>query len=181
MDVLDAVGFSVFVGNGVLVAVGFSVFVGNGVLVAVGFSVLVGNGVLVAVGFSVFVGNGVLVAVACDPNRLVLVGPMGVREGVIVDVRNAVEVTEGVKVKSGVDVIVDVGTMGEIVAVKKSLANSACVWTLSVLSVGVGEFSPVFGMTKSGSCRSSLAPPPAMIIGRPIPMMQAPRITTATI
>jgi hypothetical protein len=104
---------------------------------------------------------------------------------VIVDVRDAVEVAEDVKVKAGVDVdanvIVEVGTMGEIVAVKKSLANSACVCTLSMLIVGVGEPPPVFGMTKSGSWRSSLVPPPAMIIGRPIPMMQAPRTATITI
>ncbi len=107
---------------------------------AVGVDVLVGRWVVVEVGFPVW------------SKRLVLEGPMrvlvgdgvNVCEAVVVGVRDWVMVNVGLIVGEELAV-----TVGEFVAVKKSLANSARVISISALVVGVDKLPPVFGMRGS--------------------------------
>ena len=83
-----------------------------------------------------------------------MVGGMGVKvgDGVRVGVFVPDAVTVGVKVRVKVLVAVAVNVsliVGVPVGVTKSSAKAAMVIALSVLSVGVSEPSPVFGMTRS--------------------------------
>jgi hypothetical protein len=171
---VDVGGIGVLLGRGVRVgAVSVGFFVGMGVQVDVGGGVSVGF--FVGMGVDVNVGGG------GGSKRLVLVGPMGLRVGEAVGVCDAVGVREWVMVKMGLTVGGDVKVaVGEFVAVKKSLANSARVMTISVLTVGVDNLPPVFGMRRSGSCRFCLADP-LKENGRTNPSTQAVMITRNTI
>jgi hypothetical protein len=92
--------------------------------------------------------------------------------GVKVSVAVSVSVGVGVRKGARVDVLVMVG-------VKKSWANASTVRTLSVL-VGVAVPRPVFGIMRSGSCKSGELTAETMK-GRLNASPHARRITTYTI
>ena len=151
---------------------------GNDVDVQVGLGTL-RVGVLLGMGVQVDVNVGL----GGGSKRLVLVGPIGVRVGVLVG--EAVRVCDGVGVREWVMVKMEVVggdvtvAVGEFVAVKKRLANSWRVMTISVLIVGVIKLPPVFGMRMSGSwkfCRVDLL----KANGRLNPSTQTIRITRNT-
>jgi hypothetical protein len=79
-----------------------------------------------------------------------MVGSAGVGEGVTLGILEAVTVGENVTVKVlfAVGVAVWVSS-GVLLGVMKSCAKAVIVIALSVLCVGEGERSPVFGMTRS--------------------------------
>lgn len=121
--------------------------VGGGGLVGGGL-VLVGRGGgtrVLAGGFGVSLSLG----------RLVTVGQIKVRDGVLVGVVDSVDVGEGVDVKVEVDAGVRVSVaVRELVAVTTSVVKASIGSTPAILLVAVAGSPPVFGMMISGSCSS---------------------------
>lgn len=93
--------------------------------------------------------------VSLSLGRLVTVGQIKVRDGVLVGVVDSVDVGEGVDVKVAVDAGVRVSVaVRELVAVTASVVKASIGSTLAVLLVAVANSPPVFGMMISGSCSS---------------------------
>jgi hypothetical protein len=177
-------GVTLAVCDGVTLAVcdGVTLAVCDGVTLAVSDGVRLGVNVLVNVGvrLGVRVGVRVKVGVAVKSGLFVRVGKRNENRpgrGVAVKVAGgAGAVTISVETDRGVNAAIPVGGN---VGVKNSLENSSRVSALSVLNVGVGELSLVFGMVRLGSSRSCRVTP-LTINGRPTPTRQAAKTTTRT-
>lgn len=104
-------------------------------------------------------GTGVLgggFGVSLSLGRLVMVGQMKVRDGVLVGVVDAENVGEKVDVRVGVAAGVRVSVaVRELVAVMNIVAKASIVSALAVLLVAVTNSPPVFGMM-SESCESGI-------------------------